>query len=474
VIAAYCFARYGDAVGMFFFLDDFWLLRDADAVYEGPWNPLVEVFRPSHNGFLLYRPLTQLGYFYVLRQLFGVDASPYHAFHLGLFATNAWLVAAIVRTVTASWGWALAGGLLYAAAPGHALAVYWVAAAVMTGTATIMFLLLLWWLRAPARWQAPGAALLQIAALGCSEHAVVTPLLLVWITPLTQRRGTIAERLRPVLPTLAVTVAYLAAKLVYFLRYGFPSGGYALTAAPAEWCLNLGRFALAVGNLPTLRITKPATVLGLGAVLAAALPILIVVAARRGGRWTLPAVGLGLFVTALLPVLPLAQHFYRYFIGVAALGLVLAGVGVGRALPRGGLLAAVLVLAVLAVDRSTCDRAARDDADVQLLVMAERLGRDLVRDLDHTARMAPAGRKIRVPASRLNASVIGFGGADRVFFDPPIPVHYGADPPPPNEPEPLPLSSAGNDGPTPGATPSWDWLRGAAAAAYAVYAGPCR
>jgi len=75
-------------------------MRDAADIDRGSGWPFVEMFRPSHTGFLLYRPLSGVAYFYVLRQLFSVDASPYHAAHLLLFAVNASLVAAIVRTLT--------------------------------------------------------------------------------------------------------------------------------------------------------------------------------------------------------------------------------------------------------------------------------------------------------------------------------------------------------------------------------------
>ena len=474
VIVAYCAARYGDAVGLFFFLDDFWIMRDADAIHRGSGWPFVEVFRNSHNGFLLYRPLAGVGYYYVLRQLFGVDASAYHGAHLLLFAANACLVAAIVRTLTVSWGWALAGGLLYAAAPGNTLAAYHVAVSVMTVPATVVFLAVLWWLRAPERWRAAGVTLLQVVALGCSEYAVVTPLLLAWFTPLGSSRTSGAARIRPLLPVAAVTTLYLAAKLVYFLRYGQPSGGYALSYDPTVWLANLGRFAVVTSNLPALRITNATTTAVIGMALVAALAVLVFLAHRRGDPWTLPAVGLGFFVTALLPVVALADHFYGYSIGIAALGMVLAGIGVCRTLPRGrGVVAIAMLAVVLVVDRATCDRAGRDDSDMKLMLRAQRRARELLRDLDQTARSAAVGTTILVPRSTLSDSVIKFGGANRVFFDPPIPVHFADEPPQPGHSAPVPLIRAGRDISVPGTDPRWDWLRHAAAAAHAVYAGDC-
>jgi hypothetical protein len=155
--------------------------------------------------------------------------------------------------------------------------------------------------------------------------------------------------------------------------------------------------------------------------------------------------------------------------------MVLAAIGMCRALPRGGGVVAAAILAiVLVVDRATCDRAGRDDPDMKLMLRTQLRSRELLRDLDQTARSAPAGTAILVPRSSLTDSVIKFGGANRVFFDPPIPVEFGDAPLPPGHPAPVPLIRAGRDIPVPGADPSWNWLRRAAAAAHAAYAGDCR
>jgi hypothetical protein len=224
-----------------------------------------------------------------------------------------------------------------------------------------------------------------------------------------------------------------------------------------------------------LRITNAATTAAIGTTLVAALAALVFLAHRRGGPWTLPAVGVGFFISALLPVVALADHFYGYGIGIAALGMVLAGIGVCLALPRGGgVLATAMLALVPVVDRATCDRAGRDDPNVKLMLGAQRRGGELLRDLDQTARSVPAGTAILVPSSTLAYWVIRFGGADRVFFDPAIPVDFGDTPPRPGNPAPAPLIRAGRDIPAPGRDPSWDWLRHAAAAAHAAYAGDCR
>jgi hypothetical protein len=53
-LSAYCIGRYRDAVLSFFFLDDFWLLRDVSGLHwTGPLD-VAQVFRPTHAGFKLW------------------------------------------------------------------------------------------------------------------------------------------------------------------------------------------------------------------------------------------------------------------------------------------------------------------------------------------------------------------------------------------------------------------------------------
>ena len=92
LIVAYHLAHYGSCMLMFFTWDDMWLLQDAAAVQLRSVADIPQLFQFNHNGFLLYRPLTATAFFYLLRQLFALDASAYHAFHLGFHILNACLV----------------------------------------------------------------------------------------------------------------------------------------------------------------------------------------------------------------------------------------------------------------------------------------------------------------------------------------------------------------------------------------------
>ena len=116
-LVAYFVVRFRDCLLTFLFLDDFWCARAAAQVQLHSWSGLSALFRPGPTGLLLFRPLTQVGYFYVLRQLFGYDVSGYHAFHLLMHVVNAVLVLEIARALSGSTLSALAVAIIYAAAP---------------------------------------------------------------------------------------------------------------------------------------------------------------------------------------------------------------------------------------------------------------------------------------------------------------------------------------------------------------------
>ena len=239
----------------------------------------------------------------------------------------------------------------------------------------------------------------------------------------------------------------------------------------AGWMTNLGRFAIATGTLPTLLNMSRTAAATTGVVLLIALPLVGALARRRGGAWTLPAVGLAIFITALLPVLPLTLHFFYYFIGIAALGMVLAVIGICRLLPQGGaVVAAALLAGTLVADRVTCDRAGQADSAVLMMRSVQAKSLQLLRDI-YLARAQSPDRWIHIDDSPLNMSVIGFGGASQVFFDPPVHVQYG--PCCPLFIDPVQLVPATDDVPVPGADARWDWLRHGAATLHAHYAASC-
>ena len=380
------------------------------------------VFSPSSAGFMLYRPLTQGAYFHALRKLFGLDAAGYHVAQLLAYAANSVLSFAIAWKLTSSWTQAAAVAVLYAAAPGHAVAVYWMAAFTMSGTAFVVFTTVLWWLSTAGRLRAIGCGILQGIALLCSEHAVVVPLILGIIAAFGPRRDSRAAVARDAAPAALVVLAYVAAKAWYFATVAAPSGGYALHVDALEWLANVARYAAASLNVLTLaHLTREQSItvgvlIVLGALAAGALTV------YGRTRWRLAAVGLAIFVASLLPVLPLTQHYYDYFVGVAALGLAIALVGLCDAIypSWGAALAAALVVAVVATDVRTCDRAARSNQVLRDVIAGQRAAADLLMSLYTTRQLVGADAELGVARSPITDYVLDAGQAHEVFFDPPI------------------------------------------------------
>jgi hypothetical protein len=370
-IGAYCLVRYGDCVLTFFFHDDFWILRDAALLDEGPARELWRMFRPSHVGFILYRPLTQVGYFYALRQLFGVDASGYHASQLFFFGLDSILLYALARRLAESRAAGLATAIVYAAAPGHAVAVFWVAAFTMTGSATVVFLMLWWWLVSGGARRAVGCALLQAAALLCSEHCVVGPMLLAAVARFSPRPPRWRSTVRDLLPAALLVAAYVLAKTLYLLRSA--NFGYEMGIDPVSLLGNLGRYAAASFDLLKLAALGPAQLTAVGVAVVAIVAWAVRQTLRGRDSWRLVALGGSLFVLALAPVLPLRDHHFDYFVGIAAAGAALAVVGACRLAGRHWrAVAAAVAVAVLATGAFTLERAARDDPHFRLVTYSAR------------------------------------------------------------------------------------------------------
>jgi hypothetical protein len=417
-LAAYCIARYRDAPLSFFFLDDFWLLRDAAAFSSASPLDVARLLRPTHAGFGLYRPLTQSVYFAVLWSLFGCDPTPYHAVQLLAFTANALLVFGIARRLTGSIPAALAAGLIYAATPGHITAVFWMAAFTMTGTALVVLAMMWCWLRIETPWwRAVVCTSLQTIGLLASEHAVSGPGLLALMAWGAPRGESWRGRLRLLLPSLVLVVSYVGLK-VWFLstRDNAVARPYVPTLNLGLWLMDAGQYLL--GSINVVMLQRPergATAFGVGIVLVA---LLLLAAWRsRQGRngWRLLAIGIGVFLVALLPVLPLPWHFYDYFVGIAALGIALALIGVcqlvaGRAWRTAALaLAAGLVL----FDVFTGQAAARSDRTYRLAVGGAASAVRWIRAVQSTH--APRVREVTVPANDTTESVFGLGNAETVF-----------------------------------------------------------
>jgi hypothetical protein len=358
VLASFYLWFYSDCLNYFFALDDYWELREAQAIELRSPLDVWKFFRP-YPFFLLYRPISTLTYFYAMRQLFGHDPTGYHATQLAFGVFNAVLVCGIASALLRSRPLGIATGLAYAASPGHAVSACWNASFTMTGTAFFYFAGLLVWLRTGPRWRTPLTTAVFVTALLASEHAISFPLSLTLVACLLQQRRDWRQLVREQAVFYVIAGLYAAVKLIYIrlVLAGAVEGPwlvastvYALRLDP--WLLlgNLGHYVgLAVSPLYELS-THEAWARALGAIfLGFAIGGTVLVAT---GRWTsLPlrvaTVGLDLFVVALGPVLPLQAHVISWYVGISSLGSSLAIVALARAVPRLGAVAIPLVVATL-------------------------------------------------------------------------------------------------------------------------------
>jgi hypothetical protein len=372
VLGGFYYWSYRVFLGSFFAFDDFWMLNAAARIELHSPADVWQFFEPSN--FLLYRPVSTLLYFYLLRQAFGFDPAGYQATQLVFHLANAVLVYAIAARLLGSRALGLATALAYATAPGHALAVRWVAVFYMTGTVFFYFLGLWTWLAARPPWRTVSTFALFAIALLAGEPAITFPIVLTLLRYLI---GEPPTRTRDLWPFYALAALYLGAKL-YYARFVFPARagagqaavfwhGYGLSFSPLDVLGHLGRyFGYAVDVAFHVASTGSGAIpIGVLLVVAAALGTGLVLA----GRWTarplrVAVFGLDTFIVGLGPPLFLANHLYSYYVGIAAFGMALALVGFASAVRAAPLLAPALVVALLvAVHTVWTKSAVKHDAE---------------------------------------------------------------------------------------------------------------
>ena len=427
---------YRDCLGGFFHFDDYWVLAAASRIHIRRPSDLAQFFEPV-NGFLLYRPVSTLLYFYILRLLFEYDPTGYHATQIAFHIANAALVYAIADSLFFSRSLALASALAYATAPGHAIAACWLALFTITGTAFFYFLALWVWMRLDSRWRVTLTFILFGIALLASEHAVSFPLVLALAAVLLQPHGRNWRRIvLEQAPFHIIAGAYVAAKL-YYVRYGldraFPQSGaveylqagYRMSLDPLLMLDHLGTYVgFSVNVIYGLVKWHSLTLLAGALVVVAAV---IATVAVLTGRWTarplrVATFGLDMFVVALGQVLVLPAHVFSYYVGIAALGMALALVGFCHSLPRLSSIAPwVLVAVLLVVHVRFTATSVRDSEEFRFF---HGFSQTAVRWLYTLSVYAdnPLVREVVVPIGDVTHAVFNVGLAHRLFLCAPYPV----------------------------------------------------
>jgi hypothetical protein len=433
-VAAVYVAAYGRFVGRFFSFDDFAVLTAVDGIHVRTPFDVLRFFAPWPN-FALYRPLTTVGYFWTAWAVLGLDPARWSLAQIGFHVVNALLVCAIASRLLGSRPAGLAAALVYASAPGHALAVRWSAFFTITGTTLVYFVGLWAWLRAAERWRVPATLAIFVIGLMCSEHAVSFPAALTAIAVLGQGRRDGRRLARELAPFWLVGSLYVGAKL-FFLRVLAPRlnplqarlfrVAYALSFDPLPALDRLGRYVAAVAP-PLYAPEHSATwYRGAGALtvgLAAALVTASWLAGSRRPRLGVTACGVVLFLVGLAPVLFLARHVFPAYIGIAALGASLAIVAPLTALRRGNAMALAVAAAFVAVHLEWTAAAVRSEEDFRNVDGLGILAARWLRAVEQAA--GPGTREVVVPLDEVTVRM--FGVAHRLFLCAPYEVRPVAD-----------------------------------------------
>ena len=356
-IGALYWWSYGDAVRTFFLNDDYYLLDVTSRItIASPWD-VAQFFRPAPF-FLLYRPISTVMYFYALRAAFGHDPTWYHVVHLLFHIANALLVCAVATRLLKSTSAGLTAGLVYATAPGHALAAFWLSTFTMTGTAFFYFLALYVWFGPAWRWRVASTHVLFVLALLASEHAITLPIALTAGSVILETRPDWRRIVHEQAVLYVIVGLYVGAKLYYMhwilpvhfspVEYTMIASNYAVDLDPRSLMRNLGfYFSHALPPLYEPAMGASTAVI-IGSLLAGSCVVAGGIVVWRQARmpWRVAAYGLTLFVVTLAPVLVLPAHASSYYVGIAALGTALAFAGAARGVPWAPTIASAAVVVV--------------------------------------------------------------------------------------------------------------------------------
>jgi hypothetical protein len=423
-LAAVYRGAYGDLVGRFFAFDDFAILEAADRIHVHGPSDLLQFLAPWPT-FLHYRPFTSRGAFWTARALFGLDPVRWSVALLAVHVANAVLAYLVARRLLESRLAGLAVALVYASAPGHALAVRWFAFFTITGTVLAYLAGLCVWLYAPRRVRTPATLAMFAIALLCSEHAVTFFVAVTAVAALAQGRRDWRRIARDVGPFWALGALYLAAKTLYLfvlLPRRDPAAaayaraaGYGLTFDPRLTLETLGRYLAAAlaplyapGRSPEWYRTAGALALAIAVALAGA-----ALAARRPARWLgVAAFGMVLFLAGLVQVIFLSDHVFLSYVGVAALGTALAVVAPLTAVRGGSVLALAVAATFTAVHLRSTSVTVRTETEFRTVEALGTLGIRWLATVDQAARSG--AEEVVVPLDQITSRL--FGIAQRLFL----------------------------------------------------------
>ncbi|MFI5166871.1 MAG: hypothetical protein ACHQQS_09650 [Thermoanaerobaculales bacterium] len=347
VLSVGVLAVYWEALRYPFIQDDWSMLSRATESSFGEW--LRFAFYPPHQ--LFYRPLG-MTYFFLYERAFGLNPLFFHLINLTVHVMNSVLVLFIALLVSRSRTIALAVAVLYAtAATIHLDPLLWMVGIFDLMGAFFFFSGLALLMSGKPRW----SGLSFLLGLLFKESVIALPVVLLgWLfwerEKNTRPSAGIVADLGPHLAALAL---YLPLKLSGLSPFAFPSGfPYHLTFLGVGVVRNgLDYAACSLGALVPFLSTKPVVGVFAGVALAT---LALFTRMRRADGLPVHWAFLSLWAVAGIAVaLPLANHWYRYYLTYSFPAVLLIALLVlrqfHRAIQGGGRSSAALVASWLLV-----------------------------------------------------------------------------------------------------------------------------
>jgi hypothetical protein len=334
---------FHNSLNYFFTQDDFVWLRIAENFSS--LKDALQVFF-QYNGAGNYRPLTQELFFLANYKLFGLNPVAFHASALLVQIVNAFLVYAVLQRLFNNRLGSLAGAVFYGANATLFISVYWVSAVSESGMATFFLLCVFFFIRflqQPSLKYYGLAFAMFVAAMMSKEAAIAIPPILLLIY-LYLRPGIKKGTVKPVaalFPFVLGVVIYLAIRM--FTIGMTPEQGPYKASLNFQTLVNLYQYL--IWSLNGFQLFDALAALAdygsrlLYTVLSTALLFVFFgYCAIRQGRTLLFAICW--FVTALLPVLPFANHTQNYYVNIATVAISIL---IAAAISNSGKVAPTLV-----------------------------------------------------------------------------------------------------------------------------------
>lgn len=286
-----------------------------------------------------YRPLSTQVYFFVNQTLFGLNPFAFRIEAVIIHAINSWLFYLIIKQVWKNQKIALLSGIFYAVSATHFLSIFYISGfqEVLRSFFIFLSILMFFKFKDGQKKYLIGSILTFIAALLCKENSIVLPALLPILEIIRKNsslKQVFKENLKPIIPFLIVSVAYLILRIIG-IQTLFDSGGYSASFSVLDIFQNLKWYLIWSLGLPEVLSTypslKPDSLIQFGkdllhgnlvlilSILLGVIILFLSLSTRFSKKIAFSAL---LFLISIAPALILQGHRYPYYLNVALLGFL--------------------------------------------------------------------------------------------------------------------------------------------------------